>query len=276
MKRQTLLTLLLLSLPGLALAQDKPAEPSQNEEAVAEQAPAEEVKEPTLEDHLKEVDALYAQREPGYGGKNWQAHYDKLQALDKAHGDNFEILWRISRAYFWKSEESPNDDAKIKLGQAAWKYGDRAAAIKPNRIEGHYFAALGVGTYSEGISVISALAKGLDGKFNDRLKKALKMDGKFDVGGPYNSAGRYYFSVPWPLYDGDKAIEYFQKTLSHYPNNVRVLTYLAEVYIKEDRDAEAKTVLQKAIAMKASDYVSPPDDYRFLPKAKALLVSIKD
>ena len=271
MKRQALFIALIFSLPCLALAQDEKAEP-----APEEQAPEEEVKEPTLGEHLQEVDKLYAIREAGYGGNNWQAHYDKLQALDKAHPNNFEILWRISRAYFWKSEEAPDDDAKIDLGKKGWNYGDRAAALNPQRIEGHYFAALGVGSYSEGISILSALAKGLGGKFNDRLDKALKMDGAFDVGGPYNSAGRYYFSVPWPLYDGDKALDYFNKTLARYPNNVRVLTYLAEVLIKEDRDAEAKTALQKAISMQPGHYVSPPDDYRFLPKAKALLASIKD
>ena len=89
------------------------------------------------------------------------------------------------------------------------KHAQVAIKQRPKRVEGHYFHAWAVGQWSLGISIPKALWKGAEGQLRKSMKNAEKLDRSYDYFGVLRMWGRFYHSLPWPKYDGPKALKYF-------------------------------------------------------------------
>ncbi len=217
---------------------------------------------------LAASDAAYARRdEPG----QMDAVHEKLAAAEKLAPDDYEVLWRLSRYYFWLSDDPwlPNDQ-KSTLGKQGWDYGGRASARDPSRVEGWYFGVAGMGNYSLGIGVLKALTQGIEGKFKDGMKKAEAIDPGFNHGGVQTAWGRFYFKLPWPKYDAEKSERYLLDALKRNPRSVRARVYLADLYKKEGHDKEARAQLEKAIAPIDQHY-DEPEEARYQKLAREWL-----
>lgn len=206
---------------------------------------------------LAEVDAQWRERdEPGLLEKIGS----ELDQVEKAAPDDYGVLWRQARLYFWLADDPAlDDDHKSVLGKKAWDYGDRASATNPKRVEGWFFAAGGVGNYALGIGILKALGQGIEGKFKERLSRAERIDPGFYAGGIYVAWGRFYFKLPWPKYDARKSEKAFEKALQVNPNNVRGRLFLAELYEKEGRPDEARKLLEEAVALVPGSYDAPEE-----------------
>ncbi len=214
----------------------QPAAPAPQGEAAPQDLPA----------LLASVDDDYRHRdEPG----RLDAMKETLDRAEKLAPNDYGVLWRLSRLYFWLSDDPslPNSE-KSKLGKRGWEYGDHASAVNPNGPEGWHFAAAGMGNYSLGIGILSALGQGIEGKFKDRLRKATGLDPTFSGGANYTAWGRFWYKLPWPKYDGQQSEKSLLQALKVNPDNVRAHVYLAELYRKEDHPKEARAQLEKAIA----------------------------
>lgn len=192
-------------------------------------------------DELSTLDALYARRQDAAAVKQLDEALDK--AL-KAAPEDFELLWREARLRHWQAEGL---DAKGKktLGKQVWEIGDHARKVAPDRIEGHYYAALGIGAYSQAVGILTALGEGLEGKYNERLDAAIKMDPMFDAGGPLLAKGRYYYELPWPKRDLKKSVSLYQKVLAKHPERIRAWLFLAESQLADDDAKKAQETLLK-------------------------------
>jgi tetratricopeptide (TPR) repeat protein len=255
-------------LPALALTLVLAADAPQAQPRPT--APAAEAARPDVARLLAEADRAYADRDaPG----QLDAVKERLDEAEKLAPDDYDVLWRQARLYFWISDD-PNirDEEKSKLGKKAWTYGDRASAANPNRVEGWNYAASGAGNYSLGIGILSALAQGIEGKFKDRLKKAETIDPDFEHGAIQNAWGRFYFKLPWPKYDAQKSEHYLLEALRRNPANVRARVYLADLYEKEDHAKEARAQLEKAVASPPDRY-DPPEERRYQAVARARLAA---
>ncbi len=221
---------------------------------------------------LAEADAAYKVRdEPG----QLDIVRSRLEQAEKIAPNDYGVLWRLSRMYFWISDD-PNlpDGERSKIGKRGWEYGDRASAADPKGVEGWFFAAGGMGNYSLGIGVIKALTQGIEGKFKERLSKAEAIDPKFLDGGIYNAWGRFYYELPWPKYDGEKSEINLYRAITVNPANVRARVYLAELYTKEDHPKNAKQQLEKALAHPPGAY-DAPEERRYQARARAILAKMK-
>jgi tetratricopeptide (TPR) repeat protein len=194
-----------------------------------------------------------------------------LEAAERTAPDDYGVLWRLARLYFWISDD-PNfpDDQKSKLGKTAWEYGDRATAVNPKGVEGWFYAAGGMGNYSLGIGVINALRQGIEGKFRERLSKAESIEPGYNAGGIFNAWGRFYYKLPWPKYDSHKSEANLLKAIKMNPDNVRARVYLAELYLKEDHPREARKLLEQAVSREPGRY-DAPEERRYQARAKQLL-----
>ncbi len=263
------LSLSLIVCAQPALAGDEAAAPAAAPEAApdaapeaapapAEATPVEAPKGPsTSAEYAAEADRLWGVRDAGFAGKNNKAHTEMLETAVEKNPKDFELLWRLSRIYWWRADVSPNTKTKSAWGLKAKEQGDVARALKPKRVEGHYFAAIGTGAWSQGMGVAKALWKGLEGKYNKRLDKAIEIDSTYDCGGPNNAKGRYFDELPWPKHDYDDAIEWLQKTIKICPKNPRTHLFLADAHHKEGEDALAKKHLE--IARKSTRAGFPED-----------------
>lgn len=221
---------------------------------------------------LAEVDAAWPERDAAGA---FEAIKAKLDAAEKLAPNAYGVLWRISRWYWWAGDDPKlPEDEKSRLGKLGWDYGDKAVQSDPSKVEGWFYASAGVGDYSLAMGVVTALLKGMESKYTDRLSKAEKIDPKFDSGAIDTSWGRYFYELPWPKYDPGKSEIRYRMALGRNKGNVRARAYLAELYLKEDHPKEARRELEKAIADPPGAY-DPAEERRYQAMARELLSKMK-
>lgn len=217
------------------------------------------------------IDALYAKRDDPAAAKELETTI--AEAL-KQSPEDYGILWRASRQKYWLSDALVIDDRlKKQLGKEGWALGDRATKVNPNGAEGLYFAAIGMGSYSQAVGILKALGEGIEGQYNERLDKSIKLNDDIDVAGPLVAKGRYYFELPWPKRDLAKSKALFEKVLARHPENLRTHAYLAETLLKDGDAKAAKVEIDKALSG-SIDY-DPPEGRRIKEYAKPIAEKIQ-
>jgi hypothetical protein len=192
-----------------------------------------------------EMDALWMTRDaPGVQDQLLQLTADAAQK----HPDDFGTLWRAARIRLWAGDGESDNEKKKAFGQATWDFGDKAARAKPGAVEGYYFAAAGIGSYSQAVGILNALGQGLESKFNERLDKAINIDAKFAHAAPPAVKGRYYWELPWP-----KSADWLKKAIALDPNPLRAMAWLAETQWKDGDKAAARATLLKVEAGSVPD-----------------------
>jgi hypothetical protein len=190
------------------------------------------------------LDALYAQRHDPQKTKELEKAVEDALA---AHPDEFGVLWRASRYFYWQCDGSTASATKKALGQRAADLAQKALALNPDRIEGHYYAAIGIGCYSQAVGIVTALRQGVEGKFNRWLDKAIALDEGYDNAGPLIAKGRYYFELPWPKRDLKKSTQFLHRALRARPHALRAHLYLAETQLKDGEEKGALGSVEKAL-----------------------------
>jgi len=221
---------------------------------------------------LARLDALYEQRD------DRRILTEQRQFLDeraRQAPSDFEIQWRAARVYFWMGDDpSLSPEERSKLGKTGWDYAERAVTLAPQRVEGHYWAAVNIGTYALGLGVVRALSAGLEGKFRDHLGRAEQIAPGYSHGGVGVAWGRFYEKLPWPKRDRGKAEAYLRKVLGQLnPHNLRARVFLADTLAKEDKPQEAKQLLDQVAAAPIGRY-DAPEERRAKALGKALMPSI--
>ena len=212
-------------------------------------------------------DELWKTRDQAASEKEMQKMLDDQLAKDPK---SFEANWRQSSLYNWDANGTEGD-RKAELGKKAWEAGDKAREAKPDDVRGHYQAGVGVGLYSEGIGILTALSQGIEGKFRDRLQAALKIDKDYLDGAPQVVWGRYFFKLPWPKRDVGKSIEVLESALAGHPDNWRGKIYLADGLADDGKNAEAKRMIQDVLDAKEGQ--DPPEEHRLKDMAKKWMAS---
>ena len=109
------------------------------------------------------------------------------------------------------------------------------------------FAGTGIGLYSEGVGILTALSQGLEGKFRDRIQAALKIDQDFLDGAPQVVWGRYFFKLPWPKRNVGESIKVLSAAMDQHPRNLRAKLYLADSLADDGKGAEARKIVQEIL-----------------------------
>ena len=202
---------------------------------------------------LAEADALY----DAGGLQNYQAAIPLYEKAVAERGDDYEALWKCARAhrdFGNKIKQRGGDDWEdicAQQGKAGMGFAERAIALAPDKVEGHYYYGLSVGIYSDGVSILTALSEGLKNKTQQSFETAYKIDKTYNKGGPMLSLGRFWTVLPWPMNDEDKALEYFREyqAAGFLDGSVEGKVYFSELLIDiggKDNEAEARGLLQAA------------------------------
>jgi tetratricopeptide (TPR) repeat protein len=173
---------------------------------------------------------------------NWMA----AKALRK-YGD--ELV--VQEAAGWK-------DLAKSAAKDGMKFGERAQKINPSGIEGWYWYGLCVGTYSDCVSILTALAEGLKGKTQKGFEMAYNADKMYDNGGPMLSLGRFWQVLPGIAgRDLKKSEKLFNEYMSLFGTskdaNKDAWYFRGALYKDTGRTAEARADLTKAVAMGQKD-----------------------
>lgn len=157
----------------------------------------------------------------------------------KDYSSTYDAAWRLARAAFWVAENADSSDVKEKVGNEGYKAGLEAQKANPNGVEGYMFGAAALGQYAKGVGILSALSKGLGGKFVSMAEKAIAIDKKYAQGGPLRTLGRYYFTVPWPKKDLAKSTKLLEEACRIGPEKLRNHAYLGDTYLDDGRKEQA-------------------------------------
>jgi tetratricopeptide (TPR) repeat protein len=194
---------------------------------------------------LKEnADAAVAAASADAGGyaANWKAAKEC-----RLYGD--ELV--VQKVEGWK----PLAKAAAKDGM---KFGEIATKLDPKGIEGWYWYGLCVGTYSDCVSIMTALSEGLKGKTQKAFETSYALDKSYDSGGPILSLGRFWQVLPGIAgRDLKKAEQLFNEYIDQYgagPDPSKDAWYFrGSLYKDRGKKAEAKADLEKASAMGQKD-----------------------
>lgn len=224
------------------------------------------------ENNLSEADTIYSQ-----GGmedyKRSIEHY--LKALELTP-DDYETKWKCARAYREYGNAAKRQRIKgwkeicAKYGKEGMKHAQGAMEQEPNKPEGFYYYGLSVGIYSDGVSILTALAEGLKNKTQNGFEKAYELDKMYDEAGPILALGRFWALVPWPFKNKKKALNFYreyQKT-HYFAEKDEGKIYLAELLLDlrgKENEAEAKALLEE---------VAQSDEKYFRDWAKRLLLGL--
>lgn len=193
---------------------------------------------------ISEGDRLYEEREDM--SKARVAVAALRQAVTADYG-NYEAAWKLARASFYVGDHTDSDDEADDMFRAGIDAGKAAVQLVGDKPEGHFWLGANYGGAAQR-STLASLAAVQD--IRGEMETVIKLDEKFEGGSAYLGLGRLYLKAPKVL-GGDtaKAIDYLKKGLTISPNNSLMKYYLAEAYQTENRDAEAKKLIEEIISM---------------------------
>ena len=239
--RHTLL-LLMLSVATRAVAAEEPQTPTVPQSPAADAVSVAAAKSaPATGDDPETLDTLFLRwDDPATGERLEKA----LNAGLAARPDDFGLVWRKARLR-WSQADRLQGEARKKLAKEAWALGEKAIQLQPKRVEGHYWAGVGVGAYSQALGIISALTQGLEGRFTGFIDRAIEIDPDYFGGAPMAAKGRYHFELPWPKRNLNRAVELLTRVNTQHPDNLRAWLFRAEAELARGKPELAQEALEQ-------------------------------
>jgi hypothetical protein len=211
-------------------------------------------------------DALYRDRESLASAMRAVDLWSARLAANRA---DFESAWKLARARYWLGTNGlPEAERKAALEQGVTD-GRTAAALKPERPEGHFWMAANMGALAESFGLRQGIK--FRGPIRDALQTVLGLDPAYLHGSADRALGRWYFRVPGLFGGSDRrSEEHLRKALTYNPQSVITRFFLAETLLELGRRDEARREAQAALdAPLDPDWT--PEDRRFKQQAEALL-----
>ena len=189
-----------------------------------------------------------------------------------ADASSFEAAWKLARADYWLGGHAPEAERRAFFDQGI-DAGRKAATMKPDRPEGHFWIAANMGALAESYGVRQGI------KYRNPIKASLetvlRIDPAFQDGSADRALGRWYYKVP-RLFGGNKKLAeaHLRKSLTYNPNSTASHFFLAELLLDDDRTPEARAELQAVInAPPNRDWA--PEDADFKDKARRRMRDLK-
>ncbi len=215
------------------------------------------------------ADALYADRANLASARQAADIWAKELA---ANPNAFEPAWKLARADYWLGGHAPQDEQR-RFYEQGIEAARKAAAVEPNRPEGHFWIAANMGALAESFG----LRQGIKYRkpIREELETVLRLDPTFQQGSADRALGRWYAKVPGMFGGSDKEAErHLRASLTYNPNSTASHFFLAELMLDNGRKAEARAELQKVVdAPIDPDWA--PEDREFKAKAAALLAKTR-
>lgn len=214
-------------------------------------------------------DALYADRANLASARRAA----ELWATDlKSNPAAFETAWKLARTDYWLGGHAPDAERRGFL-ESGIEAARKAAALRPDRPEGHFWIAANMGALAESFGIRAGLR--YRKPIKDELEMVLRLDPAFMTGSADRALGRWYFKVPG-LFGGSnkKSEDHLRASLKYDDQSTITHFFLAEVLLDEGRKSDARAELQRVIDAPINPEWAPEDrDYK--EKARALLVKVK-
>lgn len=243
---------------------------------VPAQAPAAVPHKPTAHDLMLKGDHYDVRLQPQ------QALNYYLPAL-QMHPKSVPLLVRIARQYRHLMTDTPHKDEKLRLGQVALGYSQKAAALGTHDAEAQLSPAI---TYGKMLPFQGSREQ-VEGsaKIKESVDKALKLDPQNDtawhvlgrwhqvlagIGTVKRTLGRLIYGA-LPESTNEEAIKCFNKAIALNPHRLRHHIELGRTYAQAGNTEEARRHIQKGLAMANVE----KDDPEMKEKGKETLAKLR-
>jgi tetratricopeptide (TPR) repeat protein len=242
----------------------------------------------TFSVHAQMVEKLIDEGDQYTEEFNNQKALDTYLKADKLYPNNWEILWRISRAYVDIGEHMPEktdeqQDAQLVMYQKAFDYADKSVKLAPDKSVTYVRRAIANGRIALFKGVFSVA--GVVNSVKEDCEKAIKLNsgenyvialGHYILARTHAkisekwAPARAVLGLGWA--DNEIAITEFNKAINLFPNFRMFYLDLAKSYIREDEYQKARDVLKKTIESPKKD----EDDDQRVTEAKKLIEENKN
>jgi tetratricopeptide (TPR) repeat protein len=185
-----------------------------------------------------------------------QGEFEKACEAGLAAGvDGYNVANKAAMIYATYLED--NDQRKLDLFQSISARCEELQQAQPKNANAHYFQAYALGRYSQGISVLNALAHGLGGKIKAALDAALKLEPKHAEA--HTAMGAYHAEIVDKVgaligkltYGAKKelAVEHFESALKLAPDSAIARIEYANALVMlfgQSKMAQAVKLYEKA------------------------------
>src|SRR5215471_13679504 len=199
---------------------------------------------PTGADPIAEADSLFAY------GEDRARDRQALSIIERAletHADEYQLLWRAARVYYHVGDDAAAGEKQpyFERGIAA---GQRAVALQPTGVEGHFWLGANYGGLSEVQGMIQALQ--MIKYVRAEMETALRLQASYEDGGAYLALGELDRQLP-RLFGGSvkRAIAYLEQGLRVAPQNMAMRLALAQAYLDAGRRDDGHRQLLEILHM---------------------------
>jgi len=238
--------------------------------------------------YAQTVDELLKQGDQFVAEFHNQKALETYQKAEKLEPNNWEVLWRISRAYVDLGEKMPEKtdaqkDEQEKVYNKALDYADKSVKNGSGQSITYVRRAIANGRIALFQGVFSAIGTVNDVKKDCEKAIQLGNGGNYVQGLAHYVLGRTHLKVCEKSYlvrlpiglgwgDTEKAVQLLETAVKLKPNFRMFLFELAKAYIEEDEYDKAKETLKKVEKAPKVD----EDDDKVLADAKKLYEEIKN
>lgn len=180
---------------------------------------------------------------------------NSVKALDKARAaepNNVEVLWRLARAHAWLAEEYTDERSREDHAQKGIAAGEAAVKADGAKVESQYYLGL---SRAEWVSVKREKARESLPSVVEAANAAVKINEKFDQGGPLRLLGSVYAQAPEPpvsVGDREEGVKLLQRAVGYAGNHPENRLLLGDAFrMNKDLDA-AEREYEAVLAMPAT------------------------
>jgi tetratricopeptide (TPR) repeat protein len=192
----------------------------------------------SLEEITNRADALYDERGQM---ENVRASVTLLEAGECA--GEYEALWRLGRALFFLGQEAQGKELTRHYHARAVPVCQRAARLRPERVEGHFWLGVNLALMAEVEKPLNALRHALGAKRS--LVRAAQLDSAYHAAGPLRVLARLQHKLP-RLFGGGtaRARANFERAIKLAPANTVTRLYFAELLLETADKGRARIELE--------------------------------